>query len=222
MAPMSEQRNEQRLRQAASVLAGRDAADGLEVLLVERGGDSRFLPGYVAFPGGSVEEHDRQLALAWFGDAAEALRAAAVRELVEEAGLALTSDGLVDAGTPDSLDPVFDAPPSLEQLPEVTHWVAPESVPVRFDARYFAVAAPTGLEPAPDGGETALAWWESPPSLLAGWEAKTRKLYWPTYFTILQLASLTSVADLLALRFESREPDADEEASLPRSVFDQD
>ena len=27
-------------------------------------------------------------------------------------------------------------------VPQVSHWVAPESVPVRFDARYFAVAAP--------------------------------------------------------------------------------
>jgi 8-oxo-dGTP pyrophosphatase MutT (NUDIX family) len=211
-----------RLRQAASVLAGREGDDGLELLVVERGGDSRFLPGYVAFPGGSVEAADRELARTWFGDEEEALRAAAVRELVEEAGLALTADGLVDAGTPDSLDAVFGAPPAAGQLPEVTHWVAPESVPVRFDARYFAVAAPTGLDPAPDGGETAHAWWEAPRSLLAGWEAKTRKLYWPTYFTMLQLAPLSSVADLLALRFESREPDPDEEANLPRSVFEQD
>jgi 8-oxo-dGTP pyrophosphatase MutT (NUDIX family) len=210
------------LRRAASVLAGRDAPDGLELLVVERGGDSRFLPGYVAFPGGSVELHDAELALAWFGDESESLRAAAVRELVEEAGLALTGAGLVDAGTPDSLDRVHREPPAREQLPEVTHWVAPERVPVRFDARYFAVAAPTGLEPAPDGTETAHAWWESPRSLLDGWEAETRKLYWPTYFTMLQLASLTGVADLLELRFQSREPAPDEEAALPRSVFEQD
>jgi hypothetical protein len=39
---------------------------------------------------------------------------------------------------------------------------------------------------------------------------------------MLQLAPLTGVADLLALRFESREPVPDEEAALPRSVFEQD
>lgn len=210
------------IRQAASVLAGRDGSSGLELLVVERGADSRFLPGYVAFPGGSVEVDDVRLAEAWFGDGGEAMRAAAVRELVEEAGLALTAEGLVDAGSPDSLDPVHRAPPARELLPEVTHWVAPERVPVRFDARYFAVAAPGGLEPAPDGGETAHAWWEPPASLLAGWEAETRKLYWPTYFTMLQLARLRGVSDLLALRFESREPDPAEEAALPRSVFEQD
>lgn len=169
-----------------------------------------------------MEARDAELALAWFGDESEALRAAAVRELVEEAGLALTGAGLVDADTPGSLDRVHREPPAREQLPEVTHWVAPERVPVRFDARYFAVAAPTGLEPAPDGEETARAWWESPRSLLEDWESETRKLYWPTYFTMLQLASLTGVDDLLALRFESREPAPDEEAALPRSVFEQD
>jgi 8-oxo-dGTP pyrophosphatase MutT (NUDIX family) len=193
----------------------------LEVLVVERGQDSRFLPGYVAFPGGSMESQDEELALAWFGDETEALRATAVREMVEEAGLALTAAGLVDAGAPDSLDAVHRAPPTPEQLPQVTHWVAPERVPVRFDARYFAAAAPGGLEPSPDGGETAHAWWETPRSLLAGWQAETRRLYWPTYFTMLQLVPLTSVADLLALRFGSREPDPGEEASLPRSVFEQ-
>jgi len=214
--------DERLLRQAASVLAGRDGPEGLEILVVERGGDNRFLPGYVAFPGGSVDPHDAQLAEAWFGDGAEALRAAAVRELVEEAGLALTAAGLVDAGSPDSLDPVHRAPPATDQLPEVTRWVAPERVPVRFDARYFAVSAPRGLEPAPDGGETAHAWWQTPGSLFAEWEAGSRKLYWPTYFTMLQLGPLANVADLLALRFGSREPEPDEEAALPRSVFEQD
>ncbi|HLE42682.1 MAG TPA: NUDIX domain-containing protein, partial [Methylomirabilota bacterium] len=189
------------LRQAASVLAGRDGPAGLELLVVERGRESRFLPRYVAFPGGSEEPGDAQLARAWFADEAQALRATAVRELVEEAGLALTADGLVDAGDPDSLDPVHSAPPTLDQLPEVARWVAPERIPVRFDARYFAIAAPGELEPAPDGAETAHAWWESPRSLLEGWEAGTRKLFWPTYFTMLQLAPLVTVSDLLGLRF---------------------
>jgi 8-oxo-dGTP pyrophosphatase MutT (NUDIX family) len=210
------------LRQAASVLAGRDGADGLELLVVERGRESRFLPRYVAFPGGSEEPGDVVLARVWFADESQALRATAIRELVEEAGLALTAGGLVDAGHPDSLDPVHDAPPTPGQLPQVAHWVAPERIPIRFDARYFAIAAPEGLEPAPDGVETAHAWWESPRSLLAAWKDGDRKLYWPTYFTMLQLARLDSVSDLLSLRFEAREPDPDEVAALPRSVFEQD
>ena len=41
------------IRKAASVIAVRDAADGPEVLVVERSAASRFLPGYVVFPGGA-------------------------------------------------------------------------------------------------------------------------------------------------------------------------
>ena len=160
------------IRHAASVLAVREGSAGSggqpQVLVLERGAASRFLPGYVVFPGGAVDAGDAALAARWFDDEAEAARAAAVRELVEEAGLALTRDGLVDAGDPDSLDPVHAAPPSADQLHQLARWVAPDEVPVRFDATYFTVTAPGDLEPAPDGGEAAFAWWTSPRGAACG------------------------------------------------------
>jgi len=211
--------DERPIRRAASVIAARPGVGGPEVLVLQRGAESRFLPGYVVFPGGAVDGADVALAERWFGDQREASRAAAVRELVEEAGLALTAGGLVDAGNPDSLDPTHEAPPSAAQLTEMAHWIAPEDVPVRFDARYFAVAAPADLEPAPDGAEAELAWWESPRSILAGWAEGDRKLYWPTYLTMLHLAECGSVNDVLALRFETRDADEAEVDSLPSSVF---
>jgi 8-oxo-dGTP pyrophosphatase MutT (NUDIX family) len=216
---MSRVSDERPIRHAASVIAVRPGADGPEVLVLARSAASRFLAGYVVFPGGAVDDDDTILAERWFGVPAESARAAGVRELVEEAGLALTSGGLVDAGTPDSLDPTHAAPPTVSQLPEVAHWIAPEDVPVRFDARYFAVAAPRGLEPAPDGAEAEHAWWEAPRSLLAGWAEGDRKLYWPTYVTMLHLSECASVEDVLALRFETREPDEAEVDTLPSSVF---
>lgn len=213
----------EQIRHAASVIAVREGADGHggdpEVLVVERGTASRFLPGYVVFPGGAVDADDAELANRWFGDASEAARAAAIRELVEEVGLALTRDGLVDAGTPDSLDPVHATPPSTEQLHELARWVAPDEVPVRFDARYFAVISPRDLEPAPDGAEAAHAWWASPRSLLAEWQVGARTLYWPTYATMLELAACESASAIAALTFETREPTDEEVVRLPRSVF---
>jgi 8-oxo-dGTP pyrophosphatase MutT (NUDIX family) len=216
---MTRVNDERPIRHASSVIAVRPGADGPEVLVVERGAASRFLPGYVVFPGGAVEGGDGVLAERWFGDVDEVARAAGLRELVEEAGLALTAAGLVDAGTPDSLDPTHAAPPTVSQLPEVARWIAPEDVPVRFDARYFAMAAPRGLEPAPDGAEAERAWWEGPRSLLAGWAEGDRKLYWPTYVTMLHLAECSSVDEVLALRFETREPDEADVDTLPSSVF---
>lgn len=209
------------MRKAASVIVGRDGVDGLEVVALERGGASRFLPGYVAFPGGSVDEEDAELAERWFGTREESARACAVRELLEEVGLALTAGGLEESADR-TLEALPSAPPTVDQLPEVAHWVAPSQVPVRFDARYFAVGAPAGLRLVPDGVETAAAWWASPRELLEAWRTGQRKLYWPTYFTVQAIAPCERVADLLALRIDTREPEADEVERLPRWTFWQD
>ncbi len=210
------------LRLAASVIAGRDGSAGLELLVIERSRSSRFLPGYVAFPGGATDPGDAALAVEWFGTADEISRACAIRELSEETALALTVDGLGPIGSWDPLSPVGMAPPTPEQLPEIAHWIAPEEVPVRFDARYFAVESIDGLDPTPDGSEAASAWWATAEELLTDHEAGRRKLYWPTFFTMTHLAECSSVADLLALRIETREPTEDDVARLSRATFWQD
>jgi 8-oxo-dGTP pyrophosphatase MutT (NUDIX family) len=207
------------IRHAASVIAVREGNDGPEVLVLERASSSRFLPGYVVFPGGAVDDADATLASRWFGTETHAAQAAAVRELAEETGLALTGDGLQGAGGGDALDLVHAAPPSIAQLHELARWVAPDEVPVRFDARYFAVRAPGGLDPVADGVEAAAAWWASPGAVLAEWQVEARKLYWPTYATMLELATCASVDDIAAFSFVTREPDDDDVVRLPRSVF---
>jgi 8-oxo-dGTP pyrophosphatase MutT (NUDIX family) len=206
------------LRQAASVIAGRDA-EGLEVLVLERSAASRFLPGYLAFPGGSIDPEDLELGRRWFGSSQESGRACVVRELVEECGLAITADGVVRAS---SLDLVEAAPPKADAIVEVARWVAPERVPVRFDARYYAIYAPLGIDPIADEVETAAAWWAKPADLLDDWDTQRRRLYWPTYFTMLAVAACGNVGDLLSLRLDTREPDDDELERLHRSTFFQD
>jgi 8-oxo-dGTP pyrophosphatase MutT (NUDIX family) len=207
------------IREAATVIVAREGEGGLEVLVLERAAGQRFLPGYVAFPGGAVDADDVELASRWFGDASEAARATAVRELAEEAGLAITMDGPVASGSHDPLEMVNSSPPPADALVEIARWIAPERIPVRFDARYYAIRAPGGLEPAPDGIETARAWWVSPAELLDGFRSGTRKLYWPTYFTTVALQGCSTVAQLLALRLDTREPVGTELEDLPRSTF---
>ena len=207
------------IRQAASIILGRDADRGLEVLVVERGATSRFLPGYVAFPGGSIDAEDLALAERWFGDRANAGRAGVVRELIEECGLVLTATGLRSGTSPTAPDA---DPPRAEQLPEIAHWVAPEEVPVRFDARYYAAAPEGNADPTPDLTETSAAWWAAPGDLLLEWEKERRLLYWPTYFTMRALAACEKTSDLLALRIQTREPDDHELEWLHRSTFFQD
>jgi len=64
-------------RQAATAMVLRDGDAGLEVLLVQRNPESRFMGGAWVFPGGAVQPED--------GDHASA----ALRELEEEAGVDL-------------------------------------------------------------------------------------------------------------------------------------
>lgn len=216
---------ERRIRLAASAICVRASGEGPQVLVVERSSASRFLPGYIAFPGGAVEDADAGNAERWFRDPTESSRAAAVRELIEEVGLALTGHGLRTLDDPRDADPfgaVHAAPPSRDQLIEMAHWIAPPVVPVRFDARYFAVLADGAPEPTADGVEAAEAWWVTPPALYAEWERGERKLYWPTLATLRHLLGCETVDDILRVRFETREPTDDEIASLPRSVMEQD
>jgi 8-oxo-dGTP pyrophosphatase MutT (NUDIX family) len=210
------------MRQAASLIGVRDGDGEPEVLVIERTLDHRFLPGYVAFPGGAVDDEDGPLAERWFGDPSEAARAAAVRELAEEVALAVTADAVVAAPPEGGLVPVDDAPPSRDRLAEVARWIAPAQVPVRFDARYFAVRMDGAADPTPNGVEAARAWWISPRSLLASWDAEDILLYWPTHFTVTALAACRDADELLALRIDTREPDEDELGRFPRSVFYQD
>jgi 8-oxo-dGTP pyrophosphatase MutT (NUDIX family) len=208
--------DERPIRRAASVVCVRDASGGPEVLVVERSAESRFLPGYVAFPGGAVDADDDGHAQRWFGTSDEGPRAAALRELAEEAGIAVTARGAESAR---DVAPIEASPPGVDALHELCRWIAPPEVPVRFDARYYTLAV--DAEAAPDGHEVVGAWWVSPRTLLDEWEAGGRKLYWPTWLTVTELARCPSVAEIVSLRVETREPDAHEIATMPSHVMEQ-
>jgi 8-oxo-dGTP pyrophosphatase MutT (NUDIX family) len=205
------------LRPAATVVVARSGrtaagrpseADGLpEVLVLTRSASSRFAPGFVVFPGGAVEAHDRALARRWFGAEAEVARACALRELAEETGLVLTANGLVEAGGRLPGGPGLPLP-SVDELPEMARWIAPEFLPVRFDARFFAVAAPRGLQARPDGHEVVEARWAVPSDLLRDQANGEISLMWPTLKTLEALAGCASVRDVVRLRVTQVPPPA--------------
>ena len=90
-------------RPAATVMLLRDngSAAALEVFLMRRHSAMDFVAGVMVFPGGGVDERDRNADIAWFGpepawwarrlgvdvDLAEALVCAAARETFEESGV---------------------------------------------------------------------------------------------------------------------------------------
>jgi 8-oxo-dGTP pyrophosphatase MutT (NUDIX family) len=155
-------------RLAATVILMRGGADSLEVLLVQRNPESRFMGGVWVFPGGAVDRGEGQ------GD--DALRAAALRELTEEAGIAL--------GGPAELVPF-------------SRWITPAVVKVRFDTWFFLAAAPDGVQPQIDGGEIVDARWYTPRAALDDSAGGGILLVFPTIKHLEQISEFGSARALL-------------------------
>jgi 8-oxo-dGTP pyrophosphatase MutT (NUDIX family) len=153
-------------RQAASLILLRDSPDGPEVLLVQRNPEQRFMGGAWVFPGGSTHAGE---------DADHA--ATAIRELEEEAGIAL--------------------PPDVELVP-FSRWITPEQVKVRFDTWFFAARAPSGSEATPDGAECVDARWLRPAAALAAHAHDELALVFPTIKHLELLSGHASVEETLA------------------------
>ena len=155
-------------RQAATVIVLRGGAETLEVLLVQRNPAARFMGGAWVFPGGAVDAGE--------GTGEDAHRAAAVRELDEEAAI-----GGVD-------------PASLVRF---SQWITPPQVKVRFDTHFFLAPAPEGVEPRVDGAECVDFTWLTPAAALDAHRAGTLLLVFPTIKTLEQLSGFESATALL-------------------------
>src|SRR3954469_9347786 len=149
-------------RPAASVVllrrGGKHSDRALEVLLLKRTERARFMPNVWVFPGGAVDHAD--------GEDEARFKACAVRELEEEAGIALPAD---------------------DELVLFSRWITPEVVSRRFDAWFFLALAPAHTPPKPDGTETVDAGWFEPAKALEAQRAGDLVLAFPT---IAQLKSL--------------------------------
>jgi 8-oxo-dGTP pyrophosphatase MutT (NUDIX family) len=155
-------------RQAATVILLRGGTGALEVLLVRRTPQARFMGGVWVFPGGAVDAGEGR------GD--EAHRAAAVRELQEEAGIALE-------------DP--------RALVKFSRWITPAQVQIRFDTHFFLAEVPAGQEPAIDGEECVDVGWFTPQDALRAFGAGELPLVFPTIKHLEQLGEFASVQELL-------------------------
>ena len=199
-------------RPAATVVVARPGRGGIEVLMLRRARSSRFGPGFLVFPGGVIDPDDAGLAERWFGDRAESARACAVRELAEEARLAAMAGGVrgLRPGE-DAIGAISSSPPSVDSLPLIARWIAPEFLPVRFDAHFFALGAPPDVAAVPDGVEVDRAKWRAPAEVLAE-HRPFETIMWPTFRMLQRLATCAGVDEVLALRVP-QEPLPGQEAS---------
>jgi 8-oxo-dGTP pyrophosphatase MutT (NUDIX family) len=156
------------------VIVLRGGAETLEVLLVKRTEKARFMGGVWVFPGGAVDEDDPPVRGAGGGDAH---RAAAVRELSEEAA--------IEIGDPST-------------LVEFSRWITPAEVAIRFDTRFFLAELPEDQEPRVDGEECVEEGWFTPRGALDAYGRKEIELVFPTIKHLEQLGAFASVAELLS------------------------
>src|SRR3546814_17747480 len=83
-------------------------------LMMERGGSMAFGAGALVFPGGRIDPEDRALAQAIGGGVDQAAaRVAAIRETIEETGIAPALDPLPDAAPAAELRHASEAGPSF-------------------------------------------------------------------------------------------------------------
>lgn len=156
---------------AATVILLRDAADGLETLMLHRTSKVAF-GGMWVFPGGRVDDADRRPD---DPDDETCARRAAAREAAEECALLLEPDDLVT----------------------FSHWTPPVETPRRYATWFFVARASEG-EVLVDGGEIHDHAWLTPQEVLARRDRGEVDLAPPTYVTLADLAHHATVDEALA------------------------
>lgn len=85
-----------------------------------------------------------------------------------------------------------------DALSYFAHWITPEVLPIRFDARFFITAVPARQEARPDGQETVEARWAAPGDALAEHKMGRLTLAPPTYHSLSELAEFRTVDEAVA------------------------
>jgi 8-oxo-dGTP pyrophosphatase MutT (NUDIX family) len=155
-------------RRAATVIVLRGGAEALEVLLVKRNPASKFMGGAWVFPGGAVDRTE--------GEGQPALRAAALRELAEEAG--------IDLDDPNNLIPF-------------SRWITPAQVKIRFDTWFYLTPLPDGATAKIDGSEIVDARWYEPRHALDAAGRGELLLVFPTIKHLEQISPFESAQALM-------------------------
>lgn len=203
---------------ATLVIFRKDPQGGApQLLMVERAASMRFAGGAAVFPGGRVDEADRELAEAMGAGDAElrdewAARIAAVRETLEETGLAIGIDrqasldearrarALVhEAGMLAPVLAEFGWKLDLEALVPFARW-RPKHREMRvFDTRFYLTDLGTGaVDLEIDATENTHLFWTSAREALDLAERDQIKVIFPTRRNLERLALFEDFAAALA------------------------
>jgi 8-oxo-dGTP pyrophosphatase MutT (NUDIX family) len=195
---------------AATLVSWRDLDSGPEILVVERASTMAFAAGAVVFPGGRVDEEDRQLAAA-LGQADQAAKVTAIRETLEESAIPTGLRGVGGQGQAEALQRDLIQGRSfadllaghglaleLEALTPFARWMPAFKQPRKFDTLFYVAAAPEGdWTPLPQPGECVLAEWQAPTRLVEEIAGGKRSAIFPTKRNLERLAQHDRLAAMV-------------------------
>ena len=195
---------------AATLVVFRDRPGAApELLIVERARAMAFAGGALVFPGGRIDPGDHALAATLPGDPDDmAARVAAIRETIEEAGLAV---GLSALPTPVQLDAIRAAlhagtaiGPALAAsglavdpaaLIPFARWCPRHRHMRIFDTRFYLARLPNGApEGRVDATENTRLFWASAAEVLAMCDRGEANVIFPTRRNLERLAQFDSFA----------------------------
>ena len=196
---------------AATVIVMRETAEGPpELLIVERARAMSFAGGALVFPGGRVDPADHALAATLPGDQDDlAARIAAVRETLEEAGVAVGVAVGAEA-IPDlqrrlyggeamaALLEEFGGALDLDALVPFARWLPAGVHHKVFDTRFYLARAPENAEPVVDGNENVRVFWASARAVLDAADRGEAVIIFPTRRNLERLALFATFADAVA------------------------
>ena len=199
---------------AATLVIVREVENGPpQLLMVERAKAMAFAGGALVFPGGRIDPGDHALA-ATVPDAPEdtAARIAAIRETIEEAGLAIGLSPMPDAaaiarlraglhagGTFGALLAETGATLDLAALTPFARWRPAHEHARIFDTHFYLARLPAGApEPEVDATENVRLFWASAQSVLDDADAGRARIIFPTRRNLERLARHASFAAAIA------------------------
>jgi 8-oxo-dGTP pyrophosphatase MutT (NUDIX family) len=189
---------------AASVIVLRDAPTSYEVLMIRRHEGASFVPNVWVFPGGMVEQLDREIARErGDGSLLGRMRVAAARELFEETGVwlgaplenAQSKRRRLLAGSLGFRHLLDESPIDFESLVWTSHWITPAGIPKRFDTYFFLTKADSTAVATVENVEAVEAAWVTPDAALS-----ELQMVFPTVKNLEALRGFDSVDALIDSR----------------------
>ena len=180
----------------------RGAGDALETYWVRRSDAVAYMPGFRAFPGGTVNREDATLEIEGAGEGVErTLASCLVREAFEETGVLLIAPGspLGDLGAARTRLLAGEAKfPDLARehgwrfsahtLTPAGRWISPPFAATRFETSFFLARVPAGQEPTIRVGELSEGEWVHPIAALKRWQEGHETFAAPILYTLIALA----------------------------------